>query len=63
MDKINIRDLSPGEIEDFIAHLGKEKYRARQLMKWLYRFNVASFGEMTTPVSYTHLTLPTIYSV
>jgi len=48
MDKINIRDLSPGEIEDFIAHLGKEKYRARQLMKWLYRFNVASFGEMTT---------------
>jgi len=47
-EKVNIRDLAPGEIEDFIAHLGKEKYRARQLMKWVYQFNVASFGEMTT---------------
>jgi len=47
-EKINIRDLSPAEIELFIAHLGKEKYRARQLMKWVYQFDVRSFGEMTT---------------
>jgi len=33
----NLRDLSLKEIEDFIASHGKEKYRARQIMKWLYQ--------------------------
>jgi 23S rRNA (adenine2503-C2)-methyltransferase len=46
--QVNIRDLTFEEIEIFIAHLGKEKYRARQIMKWVYQFNVNSFAEMTT---------------
>jgi len=46
--QVNIRDLTFEEIETFIAHLGKEKFRARQIMKWVYQFDVNSFAEMTT---------------
>jgi 23S rRNA (adenine2503-C2)-methyltransferase len=46
--KPNIRDLSLEEIEALIASLGKEKYRARQIMKWLYAGGATSFAEMTT---------------
>jgi 23S rRNA (adenine2503-C2)-methyltransferase len=44
----NIRDLTLPEIETFITSLGKEKYRAPQIMKWLYQAGATSFGEMTT---------------
>ena len=43
----NLKDLSLEEIEGFIAAHGKEKYRARQIMKWLYRQGAGSFDEMT----------------
>ena len=46
--KPNIRDMSLEEIEALIASLGKEKYRARQIMKWLYAGGATSFAEMTT---------------
>jgi 23S rRNA (adenine2503-C2)-methyltransferase len=46
--RLNIRGLSLPEIEAFITNLGKEKYRARQIMKWLYQTGATSFGEMTT---------------
>ena len=46
--KPNIRDMSLEEIEAFIATLGKEKYRARQIMKGLYAAGATSFAEMTT---------------
>ena len=45
--KPNLRDLSLEEIETLIAGLGKEKYRARQIMKWLYGNGATSFSEMT----------------
>jgi 23S rRNA (adenine2503-C2)-methyltransferase len=49
MKRINIRDLSLEEIEALISSLGKERYRARQIMKWLYSGGgVQSFEEMTT---------------
>jgi 23S rRNA (adenine2503-C2)-methyltransferase len=48
MNRINIRDLSLEEIEAFISRLGKERYRARQIMKWLYSGCAQSFEEMTT---------------
>lgn len=44
----NIRDLSLEEIEAAIAALGKERYRARQIMKALYRDGAGTFAEMTT---------------
>lgn len=45
--KPNLKDMSLEEIEVFISNFGKEKYRARQLMKWLYQLNAGSFEEMT----------------
>ena len=46
--KPNIRDLSLEEMEDLIVGLGKEKYRARQIMKWLYSGQATAFAEMTS---------------
>jgi len=46
-DKPNLRDLNLPEIEKCIAPLGKETYRARQIMKWLYQHGAESFDEMT----------------
>lgn len=46
-EKPNIRDMSLTQIELLIAELGKEKYRARQIMKCLYQKGATSFGEMT----------------
>jgi len=47
MDKPNLKDMHLPEIESFITTLGKEKYRARQIMKWLYQHGAESFEEMT----------------
>jgi 23S rRNA (adenine2503-C2)-methyltransferase len=44
---VNLKDLSFEELEAHIAGLGKERYRARQIMKWLYGRRAASFAEMT----------------
>ena len=48
MDRQNLKDLTLPEIEDFITGLGKEKYRGRQIMKWLYQHGKTSFEAMTT---------------
>ena len=47
MAKADLKNLSLDELESFIAGCGKERYRARQIFKWLYQKNVTSFGEMT----------------
>ena len=44
----NLMDLPLEEMESFIFSSGKEKYRARQIMKWLYQSGVTSFETMTT---------------
>ncbi|HRR40261.1 MAG TPA: hypothetical protein P5244_03395, partial [Syntrophales bacterium] len=46
-DLPNIKDMTPEELERFVAFTGKEGYRSRQIMKWVYRFGVRSFEEMT----------------
>ena len=48
MEKVNLKNLSIGEIEDLILSLGKEKYRAKQIMKCMYQQGATSFDEMTT---------------
>lgn len=47
MSKINIKDLGPEELENFVVGLGERPYRARQLGKWIYRMGVSSFDQMT----------------
>lgn len=48
MKKVNLKNLSRREIEDLILSLGKERYRAQQIMKCLYHQGATSFDEMTT---------------
>jgi len=43
----DIKNMTRGEIEEFISHLGKETYRAQQIMKWLYQSGVDNFDDMT----------------
>jgi 23S rRNA (adenine2503-C2)-methyltransferase len=44
----NLLDFTLEEMEAFISSLGKEKFRARQIMKWLYQSGSLSFDDMTT---------------
>ncbi len=46
-ENINIKDLSPEEIEKFITDNGLEPFRARQIGKWVYAKGASSFEEMT----------------
>nr|MCU0531304.1 23S rRNA (adenine(2503)-C(2))-methyltransferase RlmN [Syntrophales bacterium] len=47
MPLADLKDMTLEEIEAFVASLGKEKYRARQIMKWIYQQGASSFEEMT----------------
>ncbi len=47
MTKPDLKDMTLEEIEAFVAEQGKEKYRARQIMKWIYQQGASSFEEMT----------------
>ncbi len=44
----NLLDFTLEEMEAFISSLGKEKFRARQIMKWLHQSGSLSFDDMTT---------------
>ena len=44
----NLLDFTLDEMKEFISSLGKEKFRAPQIMKWLYQSGSVSFDDMTT---------------
>ena len=46
-DRVDLFGMTLEEIEAFIEPLGKSRYRARQILRWLYRTPVKSFDEMT----------------
>ncbi len=46
-EKINIKNLNREELKRLTKTLGKEDYRARQIIQWIYRHRVHSFQEMT----------------
>jgi len=48
MEQVNLNNLPLEEIESLILSLGKERYRARQIMKCLYHQGATSFDQMTT---------------
>jgi len=43
----NFYDLTVSELEDTIGAVGNERYRARQLFKWVYNKGVTDFAAMT----------------
>jgi len=46
-DKVNLKDLTLTELENFLYELGAEKYRAKQVAEWIFQKGAASFQEMT----------------
>ena len=47
MSKTNLLGMSKSALEDFFVALGEKRFRATQVMKWIYQFGVTDFGEMT----------------
>ncbi len=45
--RIDLKGMPIPELEAFLAPRGKERYRARQLSRWVYRKFVDEFGGMT----------------
>lgn len=45
--KSDLKNLSPLELEKFMAPFGKERYRSTQVLRWLYQNGVHSIEEMT----------------
>lgn len=45
--KIDIKSLTPEGLVSFLGGLGKEKFRAGQIQRWVYKRGVVDFAEMT----------------
>jgi 23S rRNA (adenine2503-C2)-methyltransferase len=45
--KTNLLGLTRAQLESFVEGMGEKPFRARQLMKWLYKRNVSEIDEMT----------------
>jgi 23S rRNA (adenine2503-C2)-methyltransferase len=45
--KVDLKNLSPLELRDFISSFGKERYRSLQILRWLYQKGTHSIDEMT----------------
>ena len=46
-EKVDLKNLSPQELKQFITSFGKETYRSIQMLRWLYREGVHSVDQMT----------------
>ncbi|NUN68367.1 MAG: 23S rRNA (adenine(2503)-C(2))-methyltransferase RlmN [Bacteroidetes bacterium] len=47
MAHVQLRGLTLGGLEQFVASIGEPKYRAAQIYQWLYKYRVTSFDAMT----------------
>ena len=45
--RVNLLGMTRGELESFVAGFGAKPYRARQLLKWIYRRGEHDFARMT----------------
>ncbi len=45
--RTDLKGMTLPELEGFFAAWGKERYRARQIFRWIYRKQVDDFGAMT----------------
>ena len=44
---VDLKDLSPDALVDFLAGMGKETFRADQILRWIYQRGVVDFAGMT----------------
>ncbi len=47
MDKVDLKGMLPEELESLVSSFGKERYRSKQLIAWIYRRGINDFGAMT----------------
>jgi len=45
MDKQYFLDLEPGELDKYTADIRQSKYRAKQILKWVYKERIKTFSE------------------
>lgn len=45
--RVDLKDYSPDDLVVFLSGLGKERFRAGQLLRWIYPRGVTDFAEMT----------------
>ena len=46
-NKVDLRSLTLEQLEQFLVELGKQKYRAKQILHWIYQRGVIDFALMT----------------
>ena len=46
-ERMNLLGLPRRELTDFVAQLGSQPFRARQLMNWMYKRGTGSFSDMS----------------
>ncbi|NGP89477.1 23S rRNA (adenine(2503)-C(2))-methyltransferase RlmN [Fodinibius halophilus] len=46
-EKVNLKDLTKAELQEFCDDLGLQSFRSDQIFQWLYQKGVHSFDEMT----------------
>lgn len=46
-NKVDLRSLTLEQLEQFLVELGKQKYRAKQILHWIYQRGVTDFALMT----------------
>ncbi len=44
---VDLKNLTPSALVDFLAGMGKEKFRADQVLRWVYQRGIADFSAMT----------------
>lgn len=44
---INLKDFSYAELEEYLCSIGEQRFRAKQIYRWLYKDCVTDFDEMT----------------
>ena len=47
MSKLNLLDLNRAELEAYFLELGEKRFRAEQIMKWIYHENVTDLAAMS----------------
>ena len=47
MTRTDLKGMTLPELEEFLARWGKERYRARQLFRWIYQKHADDFAAMT----------------
>jgi 23S rRNA (adenine2503-C2)-methyltransferase len=45
--RVDLKNLNPSELNQFLQAFGKDRYRTTQILRWLYQKGAQSFDEMT----------------